>query len=339
MLFASIIAFLFGGAATYVCLLLFRSKFILHGFFGLDVHKPGKPKVAEMGGIVSGIIIDAVLTGMYFYVPLTARAFVLVLLGTFTYYVLLGLVDDLWELSRRIKLGGALLGGVWMDILGILLHVRFFSANPYLPLVGQIHILFVYPFLIPVGLAVTSNAYNMYDVYNGTLTFASALVFGVLGVLILVDQVAKYSAMVSAFSLLCSGVSIGLYLMNRYPSKFFIGDVGSLPLGAAAGMVAITGNLEAVVAVAIMPMILNGFLSFGSVGKIFESHQLPERPVLVKDGMISANPHAGAPISLAGVLTSRSPLSEKQLIARYHLLTVIGVGLALATFFLTPWGG
>jgi UDP-N-acetylmuramyl pentapeptide phosphotransferase/UDP-N-acetylglucosamine-1-phosphate transferase len=341
MLSGSLIAFTFSLlsiAVVYVLLSFLRNTFIKAGYYGRDVHKPGQPKVAEMGGIASSIVVLSLVLALYFLLPSEARQFDLVLAFVFLYYFLLGLVDDLLVLPGKVKLFGTLFGGVLADFLGTFLRVSFYDPRPYLPFIGQIHgIFFLYPLLIPVGLAVTSNAYNMYDVYNGTLTFASMLTFALLGVLVLFADVARFSALVSIFSFICSGASAGLYLLNRYPSKFFIGDAGSLSLGAAVGMIAIMGRLEVVAMVAIMPMLMNGFLSFGSVGKIFERHQIRERPVIVQNGLISANPKAGAPMSLANILASKTPLTEKQIIFRYHVLTILGIILACITFILIPW--
>jgi UDP-N-acetylmuramyl pentapeptide phosphotransferase/UDP-N-acetylglucosamine-1-phosphate transferase len=341
MLSGSLIAFTFSLlsiAVVYALLSLLRNGFIKAGYYGRDIHKPDQPKVAEMGGIASSIVILSLLLALYFLLPIYARQFDLILVFVFLYYFLLGLADDLLVLPGKIKLFGTLLGGVLADFLGIFLHVNFYVPRPYLPFIGQIHgIFFLYPLLIPIGLAVTSNAYNMYDVYNGTLTFASTLIFALLGVLVLFTGAPHFPALVSIFSFVCSGASAGLYLLNRYPSKFFIGDAGSLSLGAAVGMIAIMGRLEVVAMVAITPMLMNGFFSFGSVGKVFERHQVKERPVIVQNGLISANPKTGAPMSLANILASKAPLTEKQIILRYHALTLLGIVLACVTFLLIPW--
>lgn len=336
MLFASLVAFAFTTFAVYLILSALRVVFVEAGYYGLDAHKPGNPKVASMGGFASLVVVSVVALGSMLIVPASARGFVALFVAGFAYYGIVGLVDDLRGLRGRVKLALTLFGGVLVYALSRGFRVYLYSPRPYLPLIGEIHgVFFLYPFFIPIALAVTSNAFNMYDVYNGTLSFASTAVFALLGVLVLVADVAKYAVLDSFLAFVCAGASLGLFLVNRYPSRFFLGDIGSLSLGAALGMIAITGRLEVVTAVAIMPMLMNGFLSFGSVGRIFERHEVSERPVRVVGELIAANRSRGAPMSLANVLASRRPLTERQMITRYHVLTIAGLGLAVITFLLT----
>ncbi|MEM0120578.1 MAG: hypothetical protein QW514_04345 [Thermoprotei archaeon] len=341
MLLGSTVAFVFSVLATiivYVLLNLLSDFFLKHGYYGVDVHKPSQPKVPEMGGIASSIVVSILLLMMCFILPAYARFYVLTLFFVFIYFSCLGLLDDLIGLSGRLKLAGTLLGGVLTLIIAKLTDVAFYVPRPYLPFIGQIHgVGFLYPLLIIAAFAVTSNAFNMYDVYNGTLTFASTVVFAELGIVILYAGVANYTALTSILSFILAGASLGLFLVNRYPSKFFIGDTGSLSLGAAYSMVAIMGRVEVVAAVAITPMLINGLLSFGSVGKIFERHEVKARPVLIENGRIRANPTPGAPMSLANFLTSRFPLTERQIILRYHALTLLGAALGFITFLLIYW--
>ncbi|PSN92655.1 hypothetical protein B9Q03_00285 [Candidatus Marsarchaeota G2 archaeon OSP_D] len=341
MLLGSTVAFVFSVLATiivYTLLNLLSNFFLRHGYYGIDIHKPNQPKVPEMGGIASSIVVTLLLVGIYIIVPIYAKFYVFDVLFLFIYFSCLGLVDDLKGLSGKYKLSGTILGGGLTLIIAKLTNTNFYVPRPFLPFIGQIHgVNFLYPFLIVAAFAVTSNAFNMYDVYNGTLTFASTVVFAELGLLILYANVANYAALTSIISFIFAGASLGLFLVNRYPSKFFIGDTGSLSLGAAYSMIAIMGRVEVVAAVAIIPMLINGFLSFSSVGKIFERHEVNARPVLVENGRIRANPTPGAPMSLANFLTSSSPLTEKQIILRYHALTLIGAVLGFMTFLLIQW--
>jgi UDP-N-acetylglucosamine--dolichyl-phosphate N-acetylglucosaminephosphotransferase len=341
LLLGSTIAFAFSVLATvivYALLVGLQELFLRHGYYGVDIHKPSKPKVPEMGGIASSLVISIILVGIYFIIPVYVRGYVLTILSLFIYFSILGLIDDLTGLPGKLKLLGTVLGGVITLIIAKVTNTSFYVARPFLPFIGQIHgVNFLYPFLIIAAFTVTSNAFNMYDVYNGTLTFASTVVFAEIGFMILYANVATFAALTSIFSFIFAGASLGLFLVNKYPSRFFIGDTGSLSLGAAYSMIAIMGRVEVVAAIAIIPMLINGILSFGSVGKIFERHEVSLRPVLVENGLIRANPKKGAPMSLANFLTSRSPLTEKDIIMRYHIMTIVGATLSLVTFMLIPW--
>jgi UDP-N-acetylglucosamine--dolichyl-phosphate N-acetylglucosaminephosphotransferase len=90
-----------------------------------------------------------------------------------------------------------------------------------------------------------------------------------------------------AISLPMMGALFGFLLLNRYPSKIFPGDVGTLSIGAALACAVIIGNFEALGFVLILPYLLdfaikllNRFPSKGWAG-IFQEGKLfsPEKPI------------------------------------------------------------
>ena len=93
-------------------------------------------------------------------------------------------------------------------------------------------------FFTLVGL---SNSVNLTDGLDGLASGCSATVFYGLGTEILL----KDQQELIIFSVLCysmSGLCLGFLKFNRYPAKIFMGDTGSLSIGAILGSISIFTN-------------------------------------------------------------------------------------------------
>jgi len=100
--------------------------------------------------------------------------------------------------------------------------------------------IFIFPisFLILVGL---SNSVNLSDGLDGLAAGCSSIVFYGLGTEILL----KNQQELILFSILCysmSGICLGFLKFNDYPAKIFMGDTGSLSIGAILASIALLTN-------------------------------------------------------------------------------------------------
>jgi len=100
--------------------------------------------------------------------------------------------------------------------------------------------LFIFPisFLVLVGI---SNSVNLSDGLDGLAAGCSAIVFFGLGTEILMKEQQE----LIIFSVLCysmSGICLGFLKYNSYPAKIFMGDTGSLSIGAMLGSIALLTN-------------------------------------------------------------------------------------------------
>ena len=100
--------------------------------------------------------------------------------------------------------------------------------------------IFILPvsFLILVGI---SNSVNLTDGLDGLAAGCSGIVFYGLGTEILM----KGQQELLVFSILCfsmSGIRLGFLKYNSYPAKIFMGDTGSLSIGAILGSIALLTN-------------------------------------------------------------------------------------------------
>jgi UDP-N-acetylglucosamine--dolichyl-phosphate N-acetylglucosaminephosphotransferase len=295
---------------------------------GKDVHKLKEPKLPEMCGlaILMGLTAGALAYALIFPNALReATAFI----GTCLIAGAIGLLDDLRPLSARIKPLLTAAACVPILILGT------YAPLAFVPFVGLVRFTIIYPLLIPVALAVTSNAVNMMDVMNG----AMAGTVSIISVAITAVLLATGKTSTAALSVGLLAAMLAFYYFNRYPARVFGGDTGSLAVGAALGALAILGGIEAVVVVAMIPFIMNAFSGLASVGGLYERREIAERPIkLLKNGKLQASTKKEAPITLARIILASGPLGEREIVRRMIFLTVISSILAVLTYGVTLVG-
>jgi len=295
------------------------------GIVGIDVHKKSKPVIPEMGGIaviigiVASVAIASVLT------PEKTRLLLSFLASTLIAGVV-GAIDDLKPLSARVKPFLTLFSG-----MPILMLCTYDPRGPIFPIIGRTRLTIVYPILIIVALAVTSNAVNMMDPFNGTMSGTCT----VITVTLLISSFILGRNDGILLSLCILGPLLVLYLFNRYPAKVFPGDVGSLSVGAALGAIAILGHLEAVAIVAFAPQIMNGFYGLSTMGRLYERREAARPVVLLDDERLMATPDPEAPLTLARIILARGPLYEYEAARVIIILSIISGILAIFTAYLT----
>ena len=310
-------------ATPYVAAMMNR-----HGITGRDVHKRKKTEIPEMGGlaILLSLTIGTVVTIVV--LPNSLRQSV-AFIGVVLIAGAIGIVDDLHPLGARTK---PILTA--LACLPILL-LRTYNPFPVIPLIGSVRLTLLYPLLVLVAIAVTSNAVNMMDVMNGSMAGTVAIVAAAITtVLILSGEVSGASL---AAALLAA--MLAFYYFNRFPAKIFGGDTGSLAVGAALGALSILGGIETVVLVALIPQIMNAFYGLASVGGLRERREILQRPViLLRNGLIKASPKKGAPVTLVRLILASGPLSERDIVRGMMILTAVSSMLAVLTYLLMGVG-
>ncbi len=123
----------------------------------------------------------------------------------------IGLIDDLWRIGPYAKLGGQAIAAIAVGFF-----VSSFDANG------------LWVVAMAAGALVMMNSINMLDNMDGVATIGG-LPFAMLGALLFFSG---YSASPLGIALFCGSLSFLIY--NAYPSKLFMGDSGSMLLGAAA---------------------------------------------------------------------------------------------------------
>lgn len=314
-----------GFLAAYVTIRPLASWFRRRGIVGTDVHKLAKLQIPEMCGVsvIIGLVVAGLLASqLHVGDPREIGAF----LGTVFVAGSIGAIDDLRPLGSKLKPVLTALAGVPILLLGT------YDPHPVLPLVGTVRLTILYPLLIPLAIAVTSNAVNMLDVFNGSMSGTLTIVSLALAIVLLLS--ADTTGMSLALAL--SGSLLAFYLFNRYPARVFGGDVGSLAAGAAIGAISIIGRIEAIAIVALAPYIMNAFYGLASIGRLYERREIRSRPVrLREDGMLEATTARNAPVTLARLILAEGPLTEQRIVRIMMILTFISSALAVLTFLIT----
>jgi UDP-GlcNAc:undecaprenyl-phosphate GlcNAc-1-phosphate transferase len=312
-------------AVTFLTIPFVAKLMKSHYITGKDVHKIASPEIPEMCGIAILLGLSVGVIGYVILVPGSERE-AMAWLGTILIAGGIGIVDDRHPLGPKTK---PLLTAV---ACAPILLLGTYVPYPNLPFIGEARLTIVYPLLIPLAIAVTSNGVNMMDVMNGAMPSTVAIIATMLtGILIIAGEwkVAPLSAGLLA-------AMLGLFYFNRFPAKVFSGDTGSLAVVAALGGLAILGRMEMVVVVALMPHIMNAFYGLSSVGRLYERREIQQRPVkLLNDGKLAASTEKNAPITLARLILAGGPSTERDIVQGMMTLTVISSILAVLTYCMT----
>jgi phospho-N-acetylmuramoyl-pentapeptide-transferase len=223
--------------------------------------KAGTPTMGGMmilAGILAGTLLWADLTNSYVWVV------VLVCVG----FGLIGFADDyLMQIKKRSK-GLSARRKFWIQVLVATVACSFLLKNPSFntelaipffknvkPDLGIWYVLF--GVFVIVG---TSNAVNLTDGLDGlaigpvSIAAGTYMVFAYIAGNVKIANYLQvgYVAGAGELSVLCGamvGAGMGFLWYNTYPAQIFMGDTGSLPLGAVLGAVAVATKQEFLLAI------------------------------------------------------------------------------------------
>ncbi len=320
LLFAS---FILSALLSYASVPFIKSLARKAKLFGVDVHKSWRPLVPKIGGIsvFIGVTVSVLVTSFLFnMVDNRVLAFII----STELAAIVGLWEDFRELNPVLKPVLLALAGLPIVFMGA------YYPYPNLPFVGKRMLTILYPILVPIAFTIVTNAVNSMDVLNGSMTFTSIVAVFTIFLIALTNGNAPPAYLCTA--LLGSLIVFAYY--NKYPARLFSGNVGSLYVGASLTSIAIIGSMEIALLITILPQIMNEFHIIYSMKGFRSAKNLSERPVLVENDMLSANPSKKAPITLVRMLTSRCSLSEKEVVKMLVMISIVSATLALITEFL-----
>lgn len=128
------------------------------------------------------------------------------------------------------------------------------------------------------------------------------------------------------------GASVGLNYYNGYPAVVFVGDVGTLSMGAVIAAGVIIGNLQLPGLIAIAPAFYELFsTAYYSLVKKVNRKTACQKPIIDDDGRL--HPPKGAERYTLGFwLLSKKPMTEKNLVRIIlGIYAVFGVLAVLVT--------
>jgi UDP-N-acetylglucosamine--dolichyl-phosphate N-acetylglucosaminephosphotransferase len=143
-----------------------------------------------------------------------------------------------------------------------------------------------------------------------------------------------FTAFLQVTLLLIPGIAL-IYFYNRYPSKMFVGDTGTLSMGAIIGVLSIIYRLEISGVLFLLLPITNSFVSLSIFGGLFERSELKERPIIVeKDGTLKPNESKQAPITLTRIVLLFGYRREREVINFYVTINLILLFFGVLSYLL-----
>ncbi|RWZ55046.1 undecaprenyl/decaprenyl-phosphate alpha-N-acetylglucosaminyl 1-phosphate transferase [Halobacillus fulvus] len=210
--------------------------------------KPNQRKVhtnimPRLGGLAIFISFAA---GMLIFFPKSAFTWP-VMIGA-TIIIITGVLDDMIELSPKLKMAGQLLAAGVVVLGGI--QVEFIN----LPFGGTLEFGYLSIPITILWIVGITNAINLIDGLDGLAAGVSAIaLLTISGIAITMGNVFVVFA-----GLMMLGATLGFLIYNFYPAKIFMGDTGALFLGFMISVLSLLGFKNVTLFSFIIPVIILG---------------------------------------------------------------------------------
>jgi len=303
---AYFIVFAVGLLTTFIYTPKLIKKATDRGYIVKDMYKKGKPNVPNLGGLSILVGVMTSLIVAQFLVEHTVSHNLLVFYFMVFSYALFGLMDDLLDVGRKMKI-----------------YVPFFLSLPILLLtdnnlpmwlgIADTDMGLLYLIIAPMYIMVVSNLVNMHSGFNGLSCGLSyiVLVFTVIKVA-MGEHPENIMYILPVF-----GSILAFLYFETYPARIFWANIGSLMVGAAVGGFIVLNHLELFGIIIMIPHIIN-FLMY----VVWKIKKIGE----VKFGGLRED----------GTLIVPNPLTFKWLFPYYYRLTehqTMWIMYAITMFF------
>lgn len=207
--------------------------------------KQGTP---TMGGIM--FIIPTLLIMFVLFltdkIDMTANLFVV--LFVFLSYAVLGYIDDYLIVKKHNNKGFPIIVKLFIQLVIALIFFYIFLSSGNEPVISalgvEVNLGWLYGVFLLFVLVGSSNAVNITDGLDGLAAGLSAIAFFAFGIISWGSTWTPGNEDVAIFCFVLVGALVAFLVYNSHPAKVFMGDTGSLALGAALGSVAIISNHE-----------------------------------------------------------------------------------------------
>jgi len=193
-----------------------------------DARRMHKKPVPLIGGL--GIFISFSLSSLLFLEEIDLR--IIGLLSGMLLMVIIGIIDDMKEISALKKLLGQILAALIPVIAGTRIDSFIIAGKTYeFPLWLSITITVLWI----VGI---TNSINLMDGLDGLACGISVISSFCL---VLTAVISSSQGNIALLSLLLAGACLGFLPFNMNPAKIFMGDTGALMLGYALSTISVLG--------------------------------------------------------------------------------------------------
>ncbi|HPF83760.1 MAG TPA: phospho-N-acetylmuramoyl-pentapeptide-transferase [Bacilli bacterium] len=215
----------------------------------LDRHN-NKNNTPTMGGIIFIIPVILIIIILYLFNKIIISYNFLILLFVFTSYGIIGFIDDYLIIKRKNNKGLTSKQKLLLQIIVSIVFFYLFMISGNEPLIWihtlgiKINIGWLYGLFILFVLVASSNAVNLTDGLDGLASGLSIICFITFGIISFNTGWLLGYEEIGLFCFILVGSLLGFLIFNMKPAKIFMGDTGSLSLGATLGTIAILTRHE-----------------------------------------------------------------------------------------------
>lgn len=305
------------------------------GIVGIDWNKKDRPEIAELGGfsLLFGFPIGiAIATGILKLFGTFVATTIIATIGVMFIAGIIGILDDISNIPQRVKAIVLAFAALPLMIAGtgdptIVLPFGFaldFSGSEALKLI-------FWMVVVPIGITGAANAINMSAGYNGLET----------GQVAIISVALMIAAIITIKNIDCililaavAGASIGLNYYNGYPALTFVGDVGTLSMGAVIGAAVIIGGLEFAGITAMLPAFYEAFSTFYySFIRKTNRKEACAKPVLDEKNRLHP-PRGAERFTFAYLILSKKPMTERELVRTILFIYILcGILAIIVQYF------
>ncbi len=241
----------------------------------VDIPKDGRrmhsKPIPRFGGLA---IYLGTMAAILIMAPHTMKVMGIVLGGTFIYLV--GLYDDLRDMSAKVKLGCQILSGLIIFATGTkiaFIHIPFHDQSSYI-------------FLSPVLMCILTVLWVVG--FTNTINLIDGLDGLAAGITLIASLCVAYSAVVTGhpetalLMLAIAGGALGFLPYNFNPAKIFMGDAGSQFLGFMVASVSLETMKSTTIIILLIPLIALGIPIFDTLFAIIRRKR-NNRPIMEAD--------------------------------------------------------
>lgn len=209
-----------------------------------DARKVHKTPIPRMGGLAIYVgFVVAVLSSIHL-----SQEIIGLLVGG-TVILIVGIVDDMVQLSAKVKLFGQIVAAAVLILFDIRID---WLTNPFGDMV------YVEYLSIPITLfwvVALTNTVNLIDGLDGLAAGVSTIA----AVTILLVALQQNSFIVAVLTAALAGSAFGFLQHNFNPAKIFMGDTGSMFLGYMLAAISVLGAVKSAATIAlIVPIVALG---------------------------------------------------------------------------------
>lgn len=214
-----------------------------------DEHK-SKCHVPTMGGLIFIIPTLLIIIILLLINKIDLKLNAIIIIFTFISYGVIGFIDDYLIIKRNNNNGLSEGTKFLLQIICSIIFFYLFMKSGNEPLIWihslnlKINIGWLYGIFILLVLTSSSNAVNITDGLDGLAGGLSLIAYLTFGIITFNTTWLDGYVEIALFCFILVGSILGFLVYNVNPAKIFMGDTGSLALGATLGGIAILTRHE-----------------------------------------------------------------------------------------------